>query len=254
MEHLLSLPSAYTLAIIAPVAFLAYIIFNYLTLLKVRSHLPPGPTPLPVIGNLIDFAKFKTKTAEETAILAEKWGDMVTLFLGSTPCVVVNSPALASELMDKRGANYSSRPPMNLFRTLVTQWRLLSLPSGDTFRTVRRIYHQILGPKQSALFQHHQDFESKVMLGNLLRNPQTFLDETIRFTTSVIFSATYGVRLERVDHPLLAEMTSIWKETLKCTLLPKSAALVMLPFLAPRRRIPLIFLTNYRQPSWHSLG
>ena len=217
MENLLSLPSAHTLAIIAPVALLAYIIFNYVALLKVRSHLPPGPTPLPIIGNLIDFAKFKTKTAQETATLAEKWGDMVTLFLGSTPCVVVNSPALASELMDKRGANYSSRPPMNLFRTLVTQWRLLSLPSGDTFRTVRRIYHQILGPKQSALFQHHQDYESKVMLGNLLRNPQTFLEETVRFTTSVIFSATYGVRLEGADHPLMKEMASIWAETLRCT-------------------------------------
>jgi len=209
MENLASLPSVYTIAIVTPVALLAYIILNYLALLKVRSRLPPGPTPLPVIGNLIDFAKFKTRTAEETTLLAEKWGDMVTLFLGSTPCVVVNSPALASELMDKRGANYSSRPPMNLFRTLITQWRLISLPSGDTFRTVRRIYHQILGPKQSQLFQHHQDYESKVMLGNLLRNPQTFLEETVRFTTSVIFSATYGVRLERVNHPLMEEMTTI---------------------------------------------
>ena len=33
---------------------------------------------------------------------------------------------------------------------------------------------------------------------------------------SVIFSAVYGVRLDRLDHPILVELNELLDETMKC--------------------------------------
>ena len=37
-----------------------------------------------------------------------------------------------------------------------------------------------------------------------------------RYTMSVIFSAVYGVRLDRLDHPILVELNGLLDETMKC--------------------------------------
>lgn len=37
-----------------------------------------------------------------------------------------------------------------------------------------------------------------------------------RFAMSVIFSACYGVRLTKLDHPVMTEFYSVWAEMLKC--------------------------------------
>ena len=93
----------------------------------------------------------------------------------------------------------------------------MTTPSGDTFRLLRKIYHNLLGPQQSATFRKYQDFESKVLLGGLLSQPEGFLMDIERFAMSVIFSACYGVRLAELDHPVMTEFYSVWGVMLECT-------------------------------------
>lgn len=54
------------------------------------------------------------------------------------------------------------------------------------------------------------------MTRDLLDHLQGFLAHTERFAISVIFSAVYGVRLARLDHPIMAEFYTIWGDMLKC--------------------------------------
>jgi hypothetical protein len=116
----------------------------------------------------------------------------------------------------QRGANYSSRPEQNDFRAKAWPWRLVTTPTGETFRLLRKIYHNLLGPQQSANFRKYQDFESKVMISDLLNHSEGFLMGVERFAMSVIFSACYGVRLAELDHPAMKEFYSIWELMLRC--------------------------------------
>ena len=122
--------------------------------------------------------------------------------------------------MIQRGATYSSRPQQNNFRAQAWPWRLVTTPTGDTFRLLRKIYHNLLGPSQSAKFRKYQDFESTVLVTALMDRPEGFLMDVERFAMSVIFSATYGVRLAKLNHPTMTEFYAVWECMLQCQSAP----------------------------------
>ena len=95
-------------------------------------------------------------------------------------------------------------------------YRLVTTPTGETFRLLRKLYHSLLSPQNSGLFRKYQDHESKVMLSDLLDKPENFLHDTERFAMSVIFSATYGVRLADLNHSMMREFYSVWEVMLRC--------------------------------------
>lgn len=115
---------------------------------------------------------------------------------------------------------YSDRPSQNTFREKAWPWRLVTTSVGPQFRLLRRVYHNLLGPQQSAGFRKYQDYESKVMMNDLVCMPEQFLAHTERFAISVIFSAVYGVRLGQLDHPTMKEFYNVWEDMLKCKYSP----------------------------------
>ncbi|KAI9792802.1 MAG: hypothetical protein M1816_001534 [Peltula sp. TS41687] len=94
-------------------------------------------------------------------------------------------------------------------------WRLAMTPTGERFRFLRKLYHKVLSPQRSRPMRKYQDYESKVMLCNLLDSSERFLRDTERYALSVIFSAVYGVRLATLDHPVMMEFFSLWKTMLE---------------------------------------
>lgn len=71
--------------------------------------LPPGPRPLPVVGNSHLFAGAGGPYPKFTE-LAEEYGDVYSLRFGSTPVVVVSgSEAMRAVLLDG-GKSFGGRP------------------------------------------------------------------------------------------------------------------------------------------------
>jgi len=70
--------------------------------------LPLGPTPLPLIGNILELPKAKLWV--KLFDWSKQYGGFYSVWIGRTPMLVISDPAIASELLDKRSANYSSRP------------------------------------------------------------------------------------------------------------------------------------------------
>lgn len=85
-------------------------------------------------------------------------------------------------------------------------------PAGEEMRFFRRIYTDILGPKQSQQVRKYQDYEATISLLALCEAPDDFESHTVKFSTSVIFSAVYGVRVTRLTHPLMLELQNMTNE------------------------------------------
>lgn len=72
------------------------------------SNYPPGPPTLPLLGNLHQIP------SEKRHLQFEKWarqyGPIYSLILGTKVMIVLNSDLAIKELIDRRGAIYSSRP------------------------------------------------------------------------------------------------------------------------------------------------
>ncbi|TFY75756.1 hypothetical protein EWM64_g8256 [Hericium alpestre] len=75
-----------------------------------RSHpLPPGPTPLPLIGNILSIPS-EAPWATYAQWSRDYESDIVSFWNFDQLTIVVNSHAAAKELFERRSANYSQRP------------------------------------------------------------------------------------------------------------------------------------------------
>jgi hypothetical protein len=74
--------------------------------------LPPGPKPLPLIGNLLDMPK--EKVWETYCAWNERYGEIVYVQALGTQIVIMSSATVIDELLERRSAIYSDR-----FRTVM---------------------------------------------------------------------------------------------------------------------------------------
>jgi hypothetical protein len=91
----------------------AFAAFLALLVLKRRAFhrtlpLPPGPKPLPLIGNLLDIPKEKVWLAYQS--WNAQYGDVVYINALGQKIVILGSGTAVSNLMEQRGAVYSDRP------------------------------------------------------------------------------------------------------------------------------------------------
>jgi hypothetical protein len=94
--------------------YLAAFIAGFLALLVLKRRnrrslpLPPGPRPLPLIGNLLDVPREKEWLTYQA--WHAQYGDVVYIEALGQKIVVLGSAAAVTELMEQRGAIYSDRP------------------------------------------------------------------------------------------------------------------------------------------------
>lgn len=70
---------------------------------------PPGPVGWPIIGSLHLLGKYEVPF-EAFSQLSKMYGDIFSITLGSTPCVVVNSFKLIKEVLITKGPHFGGRP------------------------------------------------------------------------------------------------------------------------------------------------
>ena len=110
--------------------FLILFAFLLIIILWIRSRrptgCPPGPTTIPVIGNMHNIAK--GHVLETFREMRMKYGDIFSLSLGQFWVIVVNGTENLRDLLVKNGEYTSDRPPlffMELFMKKGNFWFLL---------------------------------------------------------------------------------------------------------------------------------
>jgi hypothetical protein len=72
----------------------------HITLAPVHS-LPHGPPQVPLFGNLVSILNLSTAPARTCRDLAQRYGDMATLWLGKQPIILINSHRVAHDLLQR---------------------------------------------------------------------------------------------------------------------------------------------------------
>nr|AUR26645.1 cytochrome P450 oxidase 76B10-like protein [Platycodon grandiflorus] len=110
---------------------------------KSRSKkLPPGPTPLPIIGNLHSLGQ---QPHQSLANLAEKYGPIMSLKLGRITTVVISSSSLAKEVLQKQDLAFSSRFVPDAVHALDHHlYSVAWLPVGPRWRSLRKIMTTVM--------------------------------------------------------------------------------------------------------------
>ncbi|KAF8066895.1 cytochrome P450 [Lyophyllum atratum] len=155
---------------------------------------PPGPRPLPFVGNLFDLAR-----EDEIAAylrLYKKYGDLVFFNVLGKKVLFVNSFQSANELFEKRSVNYSDRNHSPMLHELMGwDWTFGHMPYGERWKAHRRMFHRQFQQSVAPVHWPVQRKEAHALMRRLLDSPGDLIEHLRHNSASVIMNVTYGINI-----------------------------------------------------------
>ncbi|KAI0637681.1 cytochrome P450 [Trametes polyzona] len=186
------------------------LIIGFLTILftlarafkKRDGALPPGPKPLPIVGNVLDL------TARELWLRATKWaesyGDVVYLHVFGQGLLFVNTYEAAIELLEKKGSIYSDKPRLVMAGELCGCENMVAFTRyGEKSRRQRRLMQKALGQAAIPNYYPLLEAETQALLKRILEDPVNYEVHIRRYGGTLTLSVIYGYRVKENDDPFL---------------------------------------------------
>jgi len=146
--------------------------------------------------------------------------------------IIINSPQLATDILSKKSAIYSSRPHLTMACDLVG-WKdiLVLLKYTDKFKACRRMFQSVIGTRASVdKFRDTLEEESALMLRRLLDEPTNFVGPVRKAVGVIILRISHGYRPKTEDDNLV-RIADEATDQLNILLSPGLFAVDFLPFL-----------------------
>uniref|UniRef100_A0A1J3GJ33 Cytochrome P450 83A1 n=3 Tax=Noccaea caerulescens TaxID=107243 RepID=A0A1J3GJ33_NOCCA len=162
-----------------------------------RYKLPPGPTALPVIGNLHQLPKHNPQRFFYE--WAKKYGPILSYKIGSRTMVIISSAELAKELLKTQDVNFADRPPHRGHEVISYGRRNLGMGHYTPYyREIRKMgMNHLFSPTRVATFKHVREEEAKRMMAKI--NKAAEMSEAVdiselmlTFTNSVVCRQAFG--------------------------------------------------------------
>ncbi|OJJ42182.1 hypothetical protein ASPZODRAFT_155475 [Penicilliopsis zonata CBS 506.65] len=181
------------------VAIIRLIIGIYITTRKSTSSLPlpPGPKPLPIIGNLHQAPKSHSwRTYHEWS---KRYGPIIHVNILGQPVIILSTSEAAHDLLAIRGATFSDRPYLFLATDLAMKGlSILFMNYNDQFRQHQRVQISVFNATSSAAYLPFQILESQQLMHDLLRA-----------VASTIHTLLYGFRVKDSNDPMLRALVDL---------------------------------------------
>ncbi|KAH7514056.1 hypothetical protein FEM48_Zijuj11G0048000 [Ziziphus jujuba var. spinosa] len=142
-----------------------HIFLNLKRWIFVKRKLPPGPTGIPIVGNLITMGHSPHKSL---AKMAKIHGPLMTIQLGFNTTVVASSVEMARELLIKNDQAFLGRPiPQAVTAQEDYQDAMAWLSGGPKWRSLRKLCNTQIFTTQR--LEALQDFRRQMMEGMIMR-------------------------------------------------------------------------------------
>ncbi|KAF7235622.1 Cytochrome P450 2J2 [Varanus komodoensis] len=203
--HLLSaLQEALSLPVVLVFLATFLLLADYLKGRRPRGF-PPGPRPLPFLGNLLQLIGERPHCVAEK--LREKYGNVFSLQLGSMKIVVVSGLPLVKEVLVHQGENFVDRPEVPLSRELTGSFGLIN-SNGLSWKQQRRFALSTLrnfGLGKRSLEERIQE-ECRYLTDAIEEEKGQPFDPHLQIknaVANVICSITFGDRFDYSDSKFL---------------------------------------------------
>ncbi|XP_068105565.1 cytochrome P450 2G1-like [Hyperolius riggenbachi] len=180
-----------------------------------RGNLPPGPTPLPVLGNLLHLKS--RETHKPLLELSKKYGPVYTLYIGAQPAVVLCGHKAVKEALVDQGEKFSGRAEVPIV-DLTSKGYGIAFSNGERWKELRRFSLTTLrnfGMGKRSLEERIQE-EVQHLLKTFQEIKDFFTPAFLirRSVSNVICSVIFGKRFEYTD-PKLQTLLDLVAENLR---------------------------------------
>ncbi|KAJ5970957.1 Cytochrome P450 E-class group I [Penicillium vulpinum] len=162
------------------------------------APLPPGPRPIPVLGNIYDLPPSGTQDCMHWLKHKEAYGPVSSITVMGQTIVILNDAKSAIELLVKRSSIYSSRPNQ-VFACEMVGWEhfLGLIKYSPRFRSYRKAVQPFIG-SESAVAQLNplQEIETHRFLFRVLEDQMKLLEHIRTEAGAIILKITYGYTIE----------------------------------------------------------
>lgn len=139
--------------------------------------LPPGPKPVPIVGNIVDLPPQGMPEFQHWLKHKETYGPISSVTLIGQTLVFLHDKQMADYLLHKTSKKSSGRPTTEFANMLCGFGDFLVCQQyGDYFRQGRKFMHQELGSKEAVgRFHKIQELEVRRFLLRVLNQPETLI-------------------------------------------------------------------------------
>ncbi|TFK38294.1 cytochrome P450 [Crucibulum laeve] len=207
-------------------------------------NMPPGPPTLPLLGNLtvMPRKRLHLKFSE----WAKVYGDVFSLKVLNQTIIVINSPTLVRELIDKRSASTSNRPK-SILADMITPHNM-NMGTGhlanSTWKSMRKASAQLLSNENMRALGDYQRAEATQLMWELAHVPEDWFSHMRRYTTSFALGIIYGKRGPTLSSQDVADFMDVH---------PKFIHALEIGTMPPVDLFPVLTLVPERWASWKTI-
>lgn len=193
----------------------------FLIALKRRSNLPPSPKALPVLGHLHLLGPLIHHSFHE---FAARHGPLISLRLGSVPCVVASTPDLARELLKTHELTFAARKHNAAIDHLTYKSAFAFAPYGPYWKFIKKLSQtELLGARTLNQFLPIRSSELRHFIRALYDKSLScesvnVTQELVKLSNNIISQMMLSIRSSGMDsqadeaRTLVREVTQIFGE------------------------------------------
>ncbi|KAM8920905.1 cytochrome P450 2C20-like [Pelodytes ibericus] len=171
---------------------------------KSRLRLPPGPTPLPLVGNILQGS---TKLYDSYRKFHKQYGPVFTIWMGTSPVVVLCGYEVTKDALINNSKQFSFRGSLPISERLANGYGIICT-NGDAWQQIRRFTLTTLrnfGMGDISIEQRIQEEASHLIQAIKDIDGRTFDPLTLigRSVNNIINLTMFGRRWNYEDEELL---------------------------------------------------
>ena len=189
------------------------ILYLFYSIAKRSASLPPGPLSIPLFGNWLQVGN--DLNHHLLASMAQKYGPVFLLKLGSKNLAVVSDPELASQVLHTQGVEFGSRPRNVVFDIFTGNGQdMVFTVYGDHWRKMRRI--MTLPFFTNKVVHHYSEMweEEMELVVDDLRNKESVKSEGLVIRKrlqlmlyNIMYRMMFDAKFESQEDPLFIQAT-----------------------------------------------
>ncbi|GAC1378826.1 MAG: cytochrome P450 [Ktedonobacteraceae bacterium] len=167
---------------------------------KTKLTLPPGPKGLPYVGNLLEFRRDQLGFLQQ---LQQTYAKMATIYIGSTPVVLLFRPEHVRYVLTENPRNFTSREVAAGLRELIGDG-LLTI-DGEAHRQQRRLVQPAFHKKRvesyaNIMVQYTQEMLNTWHVGDRLDIARAMQELTLHIVAQCLFNIDLASQVDELGN------------------------------------------------------